>query len=111
MPLYQHKQLAKGRWFKLTLVERMAHIGSEVERALSWQDKDRNYSQMAFERALELLDLTLADPRLGAGLKEISRLREIVCDYFFGDNNYHSDPASLRKYFYPFFYAARKGIL
>lgn len=57
---YQHKQLAQGRWYQLSFVEQMANIGSEVERALNWKAKDNIlYCQQAFERVLELLDLTL----------------------------------------------------
>ena len=37
----------------------MANVGSEVERALNWQAKgNKEYSRLAFERALELLDFT-----------------------------------------------------
>jgi len=36
---YQHKELASGRWEKLTFLEQMANMGSEVERALNWQKK------------------------------------------------------------------------
>jgi hypothetical protein len=59
---YQHKNLAAGRWHQLSFLEQMANIGSEVERALNWRRKNNpTYSQRAFERALELIDLTLAD--------------------------------------------------
>lgn len=33
---YQHKELAKDRWAKMSLCEQMANIGSEVSRALNW---------------------------------------------------------------------------
>jgi hypothetical protein len=36
---YQHKDLAAGRWKRLSFVEQMANIGSEVERALRWRAK------------------------------------------------------------------------
>ena len=56
---YQHHDLAAGRWSQLTLAEQMANIGSEFERALNWRAKDNaDYSRRAFERALELMDLT-----------------------------------------------------
>jgi hypothetical protein len=49
----------------------MAHIGSEVERAMAWRQKNNpEYSRMAFERALELLELTIADPQSRRRLKE-----------------------------------------
>jgi len=108
--IYQYKQLAEGKWFKLTLVEQMAHIGSEVIRALDWEKRgDKNYSRMFFERALELLDLTISDPKNKHRLKEICRLREVLCDYFAGDNEYKSTEQQWKNYFYAFNWATRKN--
>ena len=105
---YQHKDLAAGRWAQLSLVERMAHIGGEVERALKWREKNNGeYSRMAFERALELIDLSLEHSQKRAHLKEIARLRETLVDYFFGTNEFNSTAASWRSYFLPFTYASR----
>jgi hypothetical protein len=81
----------------------MANIGSEVERALDWMARGRtDYSRNALERALELLGLTLSDPRQRHRLKEIARVREILLDFFFGDNVYGSTEEGLRRYFYPY---------
>jgi hypothetical protein len=104
-----HKELAAGRWHTLPLAEQLANIGSEVERALSWRDRNRGIAERAFERALELLDLTLADPRHAQRLRELARLRELLADYFAFDNEYGSTPEWLRKYFRAFNYAARLG--
>lgn len=105
---YQHKQLAGGRWQKLSLVEQMANIGSEVERTIKWKKKgNKEYSNLAFERALELLDLTIADPKNKNRLKEITRVREALVDYFVFDNSYHSSDKQWQKYFYSFNFAAR----
>ena len=94
---YQHKELAAGRWGKLTFLEQMANIGSEVERALNWRMKDNaDYSLKAFERSLELIDLTLGNPVKAAHLKEIARLREALVDYFLGTNEFKSSEASWR---------------
>lgn len=103
-----HKELAKGRWFELTLPEQMANIGSEVLRAIDWKGKDENYSKQAAERAIELTDLTISDPKNRKRLKEICRLRELICDYFFFDNEYKSDEKQWKNYFYPFMWYARK---
>ena len=104
----QHKGLAAGRWEKLSLAEQMANIGSEIERALIWKSKDNVlYSQKAFERALELIDLTLENTKSFARLKEIARLREATVDYFFGTNQFRSTERLWRNYFSPFTYAAR----
>ena len=105
---YQHKQLAAGRWFKLSLVEQMANIGSEVERTISWKNKNnRDYSFMALERALELLDLTVEDIKNKHRLKELLRLREVLVDYFLFSNQFSSSDQLWRNYFYPFNFAAR----
>ena len=107
---YQHKELAAGRWGKLSFLEQMANIGSEVERALNWKIKDNaDYSQKSFERALELIDLTLLNPGSFAHLKEITRMREALVDYFFGSNQFMSTEASWRNYFSHFTYAARRN--
>lgn len=107
---YQHKDLAAGRWSQLSFLEQMANIGSEVERALNWRiKKNADYSQKAFERALELIDLTLDIDRNYAHLKEITRVREAFVDYFFGENQFISSEGSWRSYFLPFAYASRRN--
>lgn len=106
---YIHETMAQGRWHELSLFDQMANIGADVGRAIKWQMKgDRRSSQTAFERALELFDLTLEDPKHKGRYREIARAREVVCDFFVGDNQYHSTPKSLENYFYPFNLAARK---
>lgn len=105
---YQHKELAAGRWQKLSFVEQMANVGSEVERTMSWRKKgDQSYSQAAFFRALELLDLTIkAWVKSPTKLRELTRLREVLVDYFHGDNLYISSDKLWHNYFYAFNYAA-----
>lgn len=106
----QHKNLASGRWFELSLIEQMANVGSEVERAIRWKNKNNpEYSQLAFERALELLDLTITDAKNRKRLREIARVREMLADYFVFDNEYHSKDKQWQDYFYSFNYAARIG--
>ncbi len=107
---YQHKNLAAGSWNQLSFIEQMANIGSEVERALNWRAKhNAAYCQQAFERSLELIDLTLDSVKGFARLKEVARLRETITDYFFGTNQFLSTRESLRKYFLNFAYAARRN--
>ena len=89
-----HKQLAAGRWFELSLVEQLANVGSEIERTIIWKKKDINLSNKAFERALELLDLTVADPKNKGRLKEVLRVREVLVDHFVYYFNY---AAALRR--------------
>jgi len=104
----QHKELAAGRWAEFPLFEQMAHIGGDVERALNWRArKNAEHSQKAFERALELIDLSLDCASSRSRLRELARLREAVVDFFAGDNQFQSSDASWRKYFLPFAYAVR----
>ncbi|MEF3691570.1 MAG: hypothetical protein V3574_00755 [Candidatus Moraniibacteriota bacterium] len=104
----QHKKLAGGGWKNLSFFEQMANVGSEVERALRWKEKDNlEYSTLAFERALELLDFTIEDERNKSKLRELLRLREALADYFFFNNEYGSTEKSWRNYFYAFNFAAR----
>lgn len=99
-----HKDLQK-RWRNLSLTEQLANIGSEVERALNWQEKGNiEYSTIAFERALELLDFTTEGIDDFYRLKELRRLREVLVDYFAGENIYNSSAKSFRNYFYGFNY-------
>ncbi|MBU1726054.1 MAG: hypothetical protein KJ880_00260 [Candidatus Omnitrophica bacterium] len=107
---YQHKSLAEGRWRELSFIEQMANIGSEIERALNWKAKHNDvYCQQAFERSLELIDLTLGSVKGFARLKELARLREAIVDYFLGTNEFKFSEESLKKYFLNFIYAARKN--
>jgi len=105
--MIMHKQLAAGHWLKLSLVEQLANIGSEIERTIIWKNKgNADYSQKAFERALELLDLTIADSKNHGRLKEVLRVREALIDHFMFDNEYSSTDKSWQKYFYHFVYAS-----
>ncbi len=95
-------------WFRLSLAEQLANIGSEVGRALRWHQRGHEeHWEKALERALELFDLTLSDSRWKERAKEIARAREVVCDFFYGGNQYGSDQVSLDKYFLYFARAAR----
>ena len=79
------KNFNSKRWFKLSLVEQMANIGSEVGRAIRRRGMgEKKHKEKALERALELFDLTLSDKRWKNRAKEIARMREIVCDFFYG---------------------------
>lgn len=105
--VYQHEALAAGKWQELTLAEQMGNVGSEVSRALGWRDKNERLFMGAVERALELLDFTIADPRWRRGLKELTRVREFLCDIAFGERQYHISLEDLDHYFFQFALAAR----
>ena len=102
-----HKELAAGRWFQLSLIEQLANIGSDVIRTIKWKKNgDQELSRQAFWRALELIDLTIADPKNKRRLKEIVRTREALVDHFVYDNEYHTTDEIWYNYFFDFNYAA-----
>lgn len=105
---FQHKELAGGWWFTLTLAEQMGNIGSEVLRASRRKDKDEKMFRQAAERALELFDLTLIDPRWRGRRLEIARAREVFCDAAYGGGLYKSSLNDLVRYFDNFAFAARR---
>jgi len=108
---YQHQGLASGKWRALTLPEQMANIGSEVFRSIkSKEKKDERSAQLAFERALELFDLSLQDPKNRKRFIEIARARETFIDFFKYDNQYKQSAQSINNYFLNFNYLARMGV-
>lgn len=108
MNMMYHPDLAAGRWFTFSLALQLGNIGSEVSRALKAKKVgDMKRMQAALERGLELFDLTIADPKHRQRLRELCRAREVVCDFFVGDNMYQSTGDSLDRYFTQFAMAAR----
>jgi len=104
-----HPELAAGRWFTLSLANQLGNVGSEYERAQSWKKRgDQVRFDQAFDRLLELLDLTIADPRWkNHRLKELTRLREVVCDELYNKVPEFIHPSDLRQYFLYFGILAR----
>lgn len=103
---YQHKNLAGGKWQMFSFFVQMGNIGAEVRRAIHWSNKNENLSREAVDRTLELLDLTMDDAKNRKKLKELSRLREALADYFYSDNIYNSSDKIWNDYFYQFGCAA-----
>ena len=106
---YQHKNLAAGRWAQMSLSEQMANIGSEGSRALNWKRKNNEkYCLKSVVRALELIALTIDNITVKSHFKELTRLREVILDYFYGNNEFCSSEILWEKYFNHFNLAARK---
>ncbi len=104
---FQHKELATGQWQKLSLVEQLGNIGSEILRVSRQEGKNEKIFWGAVERALELFDLTLDDPRWKGRRWEIARAREVFCDAVYGGKLYKSSLQDLTRYFDIFAFAAR----
>lgn len=99
-----------ARWSSFSLMEQLAHVGSEVERAIRAHEAG-NHTRFdsALARALELFDFTAADPRWrGPRLREILRAREEFCRLFFDEAVSLDSAVGLRRYFLAFAIAARQ---
>ncbi|MEK7560339.1 MAG: hypothetical protein AAB539_00065 [Patescibacteria group bacterium] len=103
----QHQQLGAGKWFQLTLSEQMGNIGGEAHRAASAQNANNQDFDLAVRRALELIDLTLNDPRHRGRIKEIARLRDLFCAAATGDTIYNTSLKDIDVYLTQFALAAR----
>lgn len=104
-----HPTLAAGRWRQFPLMMQLAHVGSEVSRACSARTTGKHERmQNATERMLELLDGTIADPKNRARLRELCRLREVLCDFFVGNNEWGSTEDAWNRYFLHCAVAAKK---
>ncbi|HEY3037349.1 MAG TPA: hypothetical protein VGJ66_01365 [Pyrinomonadaceae bacterium] len=104
-----HPDLAGGRWWTLSLAAQLGNVGSEYERALQWKKRgDEVRFEHAFARLLELIDLTIADQRWkNHRLKELTRLRELICDELYNKTPEFIHPSDLREYFLYFGILAR----
>jgi hypothetical protein len=105
-----HPSLAAGRWHSLSLLEQLANVGSEVDRAIRARAQGRHDRfERAFDRALELFDLTASDSRWTLPRRrEILRAREQFCRVFFDDEAEPDLAGYLTKYFLQFAVAARR---
>ena len=107
-----HRDLAAGRWWQLSLADQLGNVGSELSRANKWKLRDPKIARGALERLLELMDLTLADPRhlrSVARLREIARTREALVDFLAGSNQYRSTGPALQRYFDAYAVAAHRS--
>jgi hypothetical protein len=104
-----HDASLAERWYTFSIARQLGNVGSEVGRALAWKTRNAGIAEGALHRALELIDLTLDDPRHRASvarLREICRAREVLLDFLIGANQYRSTEADLRRYFDVFAVAA-----
>ncbi len=105
----QHGELAAGRWAKMSLAQQMLNIGSEISRANRWKEKGNAVQcERAIFRALELIDLTIVAQKGKHNLKEFTRMREVICDYYLGTNNWHSEGTKIQQDFDMFYYSTQK---
>lgn len=104
-----HQGLEDGIWERMTPLEQMGNLGTEVARAARAREAgDPTRCQGAFDRALALFELTIVDDRWrGPRRRDLCLVRELFIDLIAGDNEFGESAASLDRYFLPFAIAAR----
>ena len=74
-----HRNLESAKWRKFSVKQRELMIANELNRAKNWIEKnDLEEVKNCYERALELLDLTVEITKSASRLKEYLRLREMI---------------------------------
>lgn len=103
-----HKGLTLERWFRFSMLEQLANVACDIRRTIDWKNKGNiQYSEAAFARALELLDLTIDDPKnKGPRRREFRRVRKKLIDHFMCGNTYNTTDDEWQRYFDYFLYAA-----
>ncbi len=74
-----HKTLTQERWNKLSKRDQILNIASELSRANNWlEEKDFETAKDCYERAFQLVDLTLNGDKWQNRRKELARFREVL---------------------------------
>lgn len=77
-----HKTLTVEKWVRYPMREQMLMIGSEFSRIMHLKREEDQ--KRCLERAYELIDLTLTDPKWRERSKELLRLREVLGEEYVG---------------------------
>ena len=101
------RQELRDSWSKLSFLEQMGNIGSEVGRAAQAEGKNSERFNFAVHRALELFDLTISDSRWRGRLREIGLAKELFCYAVYGIDKFNTTLRDLESYFMQFALAAQ----
>ena len=87
-------------WFNMSIGEQISNVGSEVSRAIQWQNKGNEKRKVGFcMKAIEFLKLSMEDPKNIHRVSELRNCIDELKDYFLGDNIYNTTEEMLRKYY------------
>ncbi|MBS3742226.1 MAG: hypothetical protein KGY74_08910 [Candidatus Cloacimonetes bacterium] len=81
--LVLHKNLNAERWQKFSRQQQLLMIANELNRAANWIKKNDTYEvNNCYERALELLDLTIAMNYRKNRMRELLIAREVLAKLY-----------------------------
>lgn len=107
-----HKELIDSwAWFKMSSLQQIGNLWSEVWRTLNYM---KTWDSTKFEeselRMFELFDMIMWDAKWKKTwtLREVCRLKEVVTDFIYWNNEYSSDYDFFNKYFFTISVAANE---
>ena len=104
-----HQDLTPEKWQAQSLWLQLANIGSEVHRAISWQERGNEAQKdAAVARGIELFNLTMSGNIGQARRREVGRAKEVFVDFLYGGNSYKTTAQSLNNYFLHYTLMAQK---
>ena len=97
--------ITKNTWFKMSVTMQISNIGSEVARAIRYKNEGNEKSKINFcNKAIELLTLSMSDPKNAKVAHEFEYCIEELKDYFLGSNEYNTTDEMLQNYSDAFLY-------
>lgn len=79
----QHASLSPERWSSFSLDQQILMIGNEMNRAARWmRPEDRSSLELAYERVLRLVDLTIEVHSRPALQRELLRWRDLIAELY-----------------------------
>ena len=86
-PLIYHRSLNPEKWAKYSKGQQILMIANEINRAKNWiAKKQAAETNLAYERAFELIDLTVEDKKWKGRNRELLRFREIISELYCNSN-------------------------
>lgn len=74
-------------WEKFSKEEQILNIAAELSRAKFWlKEKNKEHFLACLNRALELVDLTINASRYQKDLRELSRFRDVLAQFYIDEN-------------------------
>jgi len=83
----------------MSVGEQISNVGSEVERALRFREKDERSCMVHVSKAIELLERSQRDPKNRTRIAELGNCKVELIDYFIGDNIYGTTEEQLRRFY------------
>jgi hypothetical protein len=79
----QHSTLSPARWAAFSLDQQILMIGTEMNRAMRLlRPEDRSSRELAYERVLRLLDLTVEVQPRPTLRRELLRWRDLIAELY-----------------------------